>query len=407
MRDEIVGLLEKADVAVASAVGVVPGENLEPAARAVRNGRVRLSYPPEILVVALVGGTGSGKSSLANAICGTEVAEVGGVRPTTGEPLALIPPRATITISGYLDEMGIKRRKPQKAADWLCLIDMPDIDSVELDNRLRVDELLPRLDVVVWVLDPEKYRDAVLHHKYLAPLAPYASQFVFVLNQADRLHSEEIDSVLGDLQRALTEDGIESGTVVVTAADPPNTPPQGVGDLVAHLETLSRTRAGCYHKLLVDLEEAAAGLLKATGGTGIDFERRAARAVSDSAELIADERPGEAVNVLKDTIETFAREAHGPAGDRLMECAAAVPGHVQGALEDVLAITGEPDKKWIRWSEPKPVPVRGLRVDAAAERLSASLVAPMRLSLMPRAQANAAIADLALSAADVKTRALR
>ncbi|MCZ6630107.1 MAG: ABC transporter, partial [Actinobacteria bacterium] len=76
MHDTMVGLLEKADLAIASCAGVIEEDDLEPMARSVRDAKIRISYPEDISVVALVGGTGSGKSSLANAVCGADVAMI-------------------------------------------------------------------------------------------------------------------------------------------------------------------------------------------------------------------------------------------------------------------------------------------------------------------------------------------
>ncbi len=87
--------------------------------------------------------------------------------------------------------------------EWLCLIDLPDTDSIEVDHRLTVDGLLPRIDVVVWVVDPEKYRDASLHLGLIVPLSAYQSQFVFALNQVDRLSPEDAVAVSDDLALAL------------------------------------------------------------------------------------------------------------------------------------------------------------------------------------------------------------
>ena len=56
----------------------------------------------------------------------------------------------------------------------LVLLDLPDFDSVEARHRLEVDRLLRLVDLVVWVLDPQKYADRVVHQQYLAavPAAP-------------------------------------------------------------------------------------------------------------------------------------------------------------------------------------------------------------------------------------------
>ena len=50
----------------------------------------------------------------------------------------------------------------------LVLLDLPDFDSIEEAHRLEVDRLLRLVDLVVWVLDPQKYADRVVHEQYLA-----------------------------------------------------------------------------------------------------------------------------------------------------------------------------------------------------------------------------------------------
>jgi predicted GTPase len=199
MRDALVDLLDKVDIAVAESRGVLDPAHLEPSARLAADTRLRLSYPEEILVVALAGGTGSGKSSVFNAIAGAELALTGGIRPMTVAPLVAIPEQHAGTMGGYLDAMGIADRIGHAGPSWLCLIDLPDSDSVELDHRYRARALLPRVDMVIWVTDPEKYRDATLHREQIGPLAGYQEQFLFVLNQVDRLAAEEVRSVLADL----------------------------------------------------------------------------------------------------------------------------------------------------------------------------------------------------------------
>ncbi len=406
MRSELVGLLDKADIAISTGAGVADAEALEQAAETVRNARIRLMYPEDVLVVALVGGTGSGKSSIANALCETEAAEIGGVRPTTGEPLALLPPRLSTVMSGYLDSLGVTRRHPQKVSERLCVLDMPDTDSVELENRLQVEALLPRLDVVIWVLDPEKYRDAVLHHRYLARLAPYSRQFVFVLNQADRLAKDEIDLVARDLELALTEDGIDSGTVIATAANPPAGPPTGIDQLRAHLERLADDKSGCFDKILIDLERAAHVLLRSTGGAGLGFEERVARVLADAAEDISQGKGEDATTSISAFLEELAKESGGSTGLALRELASGASTQVQRAREAAGSVR-VPQRRWIQWSEPPQEPDAGARVEAARAVLEDVTAGPARKFLSRRAAANATLTDLAISVADLTARTRR
>ena len=53
----------------------------------------------------------------------------------------------------------------------VVLLDLPDHDSTEVSHHLEVDRLVQLADLLVWVLDPQKYADAAIHDRYLAPLA--------------------------------------------------------------------------------------------------------------------------------------------------------------------------------------------------------------------------------------------
>nr|WP_314175620.1 GTPase [Streptomyces sp. DSM 40971] len=179
--------------------------------------------------VAIAGATGSGKSSLFNALAGTRLSQAGMRRPTTATPVACsweVPGAGPA--DGLLDRLGIPestRRLMRPESDWrgridegarnelegLILIDMPDHDSAAAGHREQVERLLRLVDAVVWVLDPEKYADAVLHERYLRPLAGYAEVTFIVLNQTDRLPGDATGAVLNDLRRLLDEDGMALG----------------------------------------------------------------------------------------------------------------------------------------------------------------------------------------------------
>ncbi|HEY6635426.1 MAG TPA: dynamin family protein, partial [Acidimicrobiia bacterium] len=107
MRDRLISLVEKADLAIASCSGVVSVEDLHPLIESVKAVRTRMAYPEDVLVIALAGGTGSGKSSLLNAIAGEEIAEAGGIRPTTSRPMAAMPADRERALAPLLETIGI------------------------------------------------------------------------------------------------------------------------------------------------------------------------------------------------------------------------------------------------------------------------------------------------------------
>jgi GTP-binding protein EngB required for normal cell division len=164
-------------------------------------------------VVALAGATGSGKSSLFNALVGSEVARVGARRPTTSKPTAAVWGDADAR--ELLDWLQVDARHLVGASaesgpslDGLVLVDMPDFDSREEANRVEAERMLELVDVFIWVTDPQKYADARLHDDFVQVLSQHESVTLAVLNQADRLTPESVRECTRDLGRLLERDGI-------------------------------------------------------------------------------------------------------------------------------------------------------------------------------------------------------
>lgn len=260
-------------------------------------------------VVAVAGATGSGKSTLFNALTGLDLSPTGVRRPTTARPIACAwqPERA----AGLLDRLGVAPQDryarygrlegpapgwagpepdhvhcsvgggagaggarggaEERSLEGLVLIDLPDHDSAAAGHREQVDSLLRLVDVVVWVLDPEKYADAALHERYLRPLAGHADVTVLVLNQVDRLPGDSADLVLDDLRRLLDEDGLavgehgEAGAVVLATSALTG---QGVPDLRAVLAQVVTERAAAVRRLAADMDRAASSLQPLYVGEG-------------------------------------------------------------------------------------------------------------------------------------------
>ncbi|MDJ0960921.1 MAG: 50S ribosome-binding GTPase, partial [Acidimicrobiia bacterium] len=116
MRD-VLELLDALDLVVARGQGVVPQARLDEAEAIVARIRDRRGFHGETLVLGLIGGTGSGKSSLLNAIAGETIASVSALRPHTDRPLAWLPVDAAPSLLETLDAAAIVDRHTQDTMD--------------------------------------------------------------------------------------------------------------------------------------------------------------------------------------------------------------------------------------------------------------------------------------------------
>jgi putative protein kinase ArgK-like GTPase of G3E family len=282
------------------------GKTLAEAGRVLDEAAARQRLSSRHTVVAIAGATGSGKSTLFNALAEVPLSETGLRRPTTAAPIACTWSEGA---AGLLDRLAIPprlRRRPLAGGDeelyGLVLVDLPDHDSALVRHREQVDRVVALVDAVIWVVDPEKYADAALHERYLRPLAGHAEITFVVLNQIDRLPGEAADQVLDDLRRLLDEDGMALGehgepgaTVLALSA----LTGEGVGELRELIGKFVQDRNAAARRLSADVDAAAAKLRSvylADGHTGLhersreDFAARLAEAIGANAAGEAAER---------------------------------------------------------------------------------------------------------------------
>ncbi|MEU9627016.1 YfjP family GTPase [Streptomyces luteogriseus] len=242
---------------------------LSEAGRVLDEASARRRLSGQHTVIAIAGATGSGKSQLFNALAGVTISETGVRRPTTAAPIACSWSDGAASL---IERLGIPprlRRRPLPTGDGesplrgLVLIDLPDHDSAAVQHRRHVDRILALVDAVIWVVDPEKYADAVLHERYLRPMAAHAEVMFVVLNQIDRLPGEAAEQVLDDLRRLLDEDGIalgeygEPGTTVLALSALTG---DGVGELREALGQFVSERGAPNRRISADVDIAAARL---------------------------------------------------------------------------------------------------------------------------------------------------
>lgn len=152
------------------------------------------------LVAGLFGGTGVGKSTLLNRLAGESIARASVERPTSRDITVYVHRSQVVDRLPAAFPMERMRTALHNNERYrhVMFIDMPDFDSVESANRDLVDVWLPHLDVVLYVVSPERYRDDQGWRLLLQHAREHA--WLFVMNHWDRgdpLQLEDFREQLG------------------------------------------------------------------------------------------------------------------------------------------------------------------------------------------------------------------
>ena len=306
--------------AISYGEGRVPETVLLDAAETLERLSQRRELSTEHTVIGFFGATGSGKSTLFNAIAGQNIALSAPTRPTTSTVQAAI--WEAEGSEELLDWLGIdKRVYPQTQAlaaegeategneaggnnksaggvaapnavtepapglfnrirravggrgemrtrtGGLILLDMPDFDSVTTTNRDLAARMMRYVDVLVWVVDPQKYADAVIHRDFMVPLAASGAQALCVLNQADKLAPAEVPAVLASLTRLLQAEGTEAHLLAAPIAVSARTG-EGVDVLRDLLAQVAAAKSLSLQRTDAQLHATASQLRTYAGGEG-------------------------------------------------------------------------------------------------------------------------------------------
>ncbi|MFP5336879.1 MAG: GTP-binding protein [Actinomycetes bacterium] len=330
----------------------------------------RLRLGAEHTVVALAGATGSGKSSLFNALAGLELATVGARRPTTSSPAACVWGDGADALLDWLEVPNRHRTSRESALDaqdqadlhGLVLLDLPDHDSTHVTHRLEVDRLVGLVDLLVWVVDPQKYADDALHHGYLRRLVGHEGVMLVVLNQVDRVPASEVGAVVTDLQRLLAEDGLAGVRVVTTSARTGD----GVHELRSALVTAVQTRDAALRRLAADLDAVAAALAEGVGTREADPDR-----IDGSDQLVTALAGAAGVPAVLDAVEAhYRRGARGSVGWPFTRWSRSLRPDPLKRLR-LGEATGDLQRLG-RSSLPEPTPAQRAEVELAARRVAES-----------------------------------
>ena len=329
--------------AISYGEGRVPETVLLDAAETLERLSQRRELSTEHTVIGFFGATGSGKSTLFNAIAGQNIALSAPTRPTTSTVQAAI--WEAEGSEELLDWLGIdKRVYPQTQAlaaegeavegngagkhnkaggaaapnavtepapglfnrirraiggrgemrtrtGGLILLDMPDFDSVTTTNRDLAARMMRYVDVLVWVVDPQKYADAVIHRDFMVPLAASGAQALCVLNQADKLAPAEVPAVLASLTRLLQAEGTEAHLLAAPIAVSARTG-EGVDVLRDLLAQVAAAKSLSLQRTDAQLHATASQLRTYAGGEGtvlagayaLDAEQKLVKACYTSSQ---------------------------------------------------------------------------------------------------------------------------
>ena len=249
--------------------------------------RLRLSAAHT--VVTLAGGTGSGKSSLFNALAGATFSPPAVTRPATRFAHACV--WGMQGAAPLLDWLGIERRyryarasaldAGEAALSGLLLVDLPDHDSVAAGAAAAVDRLVSQADLMVWVVDPQKYADAAVHNRFLAPLARHATVTAVALNQCDLLTPPQAKDCGEDLRRLLDSEGYSEAHVLLVSA----ATGAGLEDLRQLLAEAVSARRTATDRIAADIDSIIAKF----GAHATDPAAVARRAAGDGPDGVGDQ----------------------------------------------------------------------------------------------------------------------
>ena len=282
---------EALEKAAALAEGRFQAASIDQARGVIEHVGQRSRFGFETTVVALGGGTGAGKSSLFNAVLRGRYARAAATRPTTRSALAVSNRPAT----ALLDYLQVPDRREEPAieqvfdslatrgrharARTLVMLDLPDIDSDVAENREIAARLAQKVDVLIWVLDPQKYADAVIHESYLQEMTALSGSTLVVLNHIDELPPEARESVLADVRRLLAADGVRAEVVATSARTG-----EGVAVLQEQINKIVKSKAAMAERLAGDVRSAAAAILADVAAEGGEDPRRESKR-GENAEL--------------------------------------------------------------------------------------------------------------------------
>ncbi len=287
--------LDRLATALRQRVATAPGEERAASADGLRRHVEQYLLPRAAnldapLLVVILGSTGSGKSSLLNALAGAALSPSGVLRPTTRQPIAIANPADLRGVIGTIArKTGWEVRIHDQARRGMVIVDAPDFDSIEAENRERALGLLEIADLVIFATTATRYADQV-PWEVLARARARGVPLLAVLNRLPP-EAEDADAVIADYRALLERGRIGDGTLEVVAV------PEGAVD--AQHDALAADAIAPVREALdrlVDSSEerralARRGLAGAVSGIGPAVEAIAGQ-IEEEQRAVAELRTG-------------------------------------------------------------------------------------------------------------------
>ncbi len=262
--------------------------------------RLRQSGAP--ILVALVGSTGAGKSTLMNSLVGAQVSNTGTRRPTTNSPVLACHPGDARWFAENVFLPTLPRVRQQGLAmpgrdgllvlaenggmpEGVALLDTPDIDSVVQAHREFAHQFLDASDLWLFMTSASRYADAAVW-ELLQQARDRDASLAIVLSRVAPAAARQLSAHFDAMLAANGLAGVQRFMIAETVLTDGKLPPEIYGPVRKWLDDTSVMQ----ERRVAVLTQTMSGVLDTFRGRVPDLAEQAETQLSVSAELQAQAR---------------------------------------------------------------------------------------------------------------------